>query len=205
MESKEIARKRIIEWIESFYDSYKEFEEELDLKPTTVTEWKRGRSNTFMNILPEIAEELGTTIDYLLGYERNAYEIKKIPIVGRIQAGYPIESYTDKYGYIRVPSDEFSSSEIYFALEVSGDSMIPIIMDGDIIICSKPYSKQIKDKICAVTVDGESTLKRVKMDNTGVTLIPTNPMYPEMHFTKEEAEEKGFTVDGVLVQMIRNF
>ena len=205
MDSKEIARQRIVGWIESFYDSYKEFEEELELKPATVTDWKRGRSNTFMSMLPEIAEELGTTTDYLLGHEKNAYEIMSIPIVGRIQAGYPIQSFEDEYGYVRVPSNEYSALSVYFALEVVGDSMMPIIMEGDIIICEKPYSKQIKDKICAVTIDNESTLKRVRMDKNGITLTPTNPMYKEIYLTTSEAEEKGFRVDGVLVQMIRKF
>ena len=52
MKSKEIARQRILSFIEDFYESYKEFEEALNLKPTTVTEWKRGRSSTFMDCLP---------------------------------------------------------------------------------------------------------------------------------------------------------
>ena len=206
MDSKEIARERIIGWIEESFESYKEFEDDLDLKPTTVTEWKRGRSSTFMNILPEIADALGTTVDYLLGHNKNPQEIKKIPIEGRIQAGYPIQSfkYSD-YEYVRVPADEYPSTSVFFALEVTGDSMMPVIMDGDIIICEKPYGKQVRDKICAVTIDNESTLKRVRMDNSGITLVPINPMYKELHYTKEEAEEKGFRVDGVLVQMIRTF
>ena len=205
MDSKETARQRIISWIEDVYDSYKEFEEEMDLKPTTVTEWKRGRSNTFMNFLPEIADALGTTTDFLLGHEHNAYEIKSIPITGRIKAGYPIESFEGNFGSVRVPSAEFSSTSVYFALRVDGDSMMPLVMDKDVIILEKVYSRPVNGKICAVTIDNESTLKRIKIDSTGVTLIPTNPMYQEIHYSKEEAEEKGFRVDGVLIQMIRNF
>lgn len=44
MNSREIARSRIIDLIDAIYDSYKEFEEELGYKKNTVTEWKRGVS-----------------------------------------------------------------------------------------------------------------------------------------------------------------
>lgn len=205
MDSRETARRRIISWIEESYDSYKEFEEELNLKQTTVTEWKRGRSNTFMNILPEIAEEFGTTTDYLLGYDHNENDLKSIPVTGRIKAGYPIESFEGNYGAIKVPASEYSKTGLYFALKVDGDSMMPLVIDGDIIILEKTYSKPVNGKICAVTIDNESTLKRIKIDSSGISLIPTNPMYSEIHYSKEDAKEKGFRVDGVLVQMIRNF
>lgn len=126
-----------------------------------------------------------------------------IPIVGRIQAGYPVEAFENAEGYVSLPTGMKYSADL-FALRVAGDSMLPLVMDGDVIILNRNV-EQVNGKICAVTVDGESTLKRVKKDSTGVTLIPTNPMYPELHYSPKKAKELGFHVDGVLVQMIRNF
>ena len=91
-----------------------------------------------------------------------------------------------------------------FALKVVGDSMMPVVMEGDIIICDKNVSAA-DNKICAVTIDGESTLKRVKIDSAGVTLLPTNPLYKEIHLSKQKAEQMNFHIDGVLIQMVRNF
>lgn len=127
---------------------------------------------------------------------------KMVPIVGSIQAGYPVESFENPEGYVSCPVGK--NPDNLFALKVKGDSMLPLVMEGDIIVLNK-ITDQVNGKICAVTIDNESTLKRVKTDSTGVTLIPTNPMYPELHYSAKKAEELGFRVDGVLVQMIRNF
>ena len=205
MTSKEIARKRIIELIDMIYDSYIEFEDELGYKRNTVTEWKRGVS-TFMERLPEIADALDVSTDYLLGRENASVipDIMRVPLIGRIQAGYPVESFDAPQQYIKVASEVVHDERNYFALTVVGDSMMPVVMDGDIIILRK-NTDQYNNEICAVTIGGESTLKRVRVDSAGVTLIPTNSMYKEMHYSPKKAEELGFRIDGVLVQMIRNF
>ena len=145
-----------------------------------------------------IAKFYNTVFDEFSKKSDNDY---RVPIIGSIRAGFPIESFEDNQGYV---VSGFQNKGNLFALKVVGDSMMPIVMEGDIIICDKNTEKA-SNRICAVTVDGESTLKRVRIDSTGVTLIPTNPIYPEMHYSKKVAEEKGFRVDGVLVQMIRNF
>ena len=203
MKSREIARKRILNFIDEIYGSYREFEDELGLKRNTVSEWKRGIS-TYMDILPEIADAFGVTTDYLLGRDDTGIpNVYNVPLLGSIQAGYPVESFADSTEYIKVPFPTVLNDYQYFALRVVGDSMMPLVVEGDIIICVK--TNDVNDKICAVTVDNESTLKRVRIDSTGVTLIPTNPMYKELHYSARKAEELGFHVDGVLVQMIRNF
>lgn len=204
MDSKEKARMNIISSIEDQYDSFREFEKEMDLKPATVTEWKRGRSSTFMDMLPEIADELGVSVDLLLGRKVKPQGLVSVPIIGRIQAGYPIESYEGTFGEIRIPDDEKPNTEL-FALEVVGDSMMPIVMEGDIIICERTEPNRANGKICVVTIDGESTLKKLKADSSGVTLIPLNPLYKEIHYTKHEVITKDFKVNGVVIESIRKF
>jgi len=197
------TRERILSLIEDNEESYSSFEMKFDLKKGTVSEWKRGKMFNYMDYLVEIADEYNVTTDWLLGRDPDDSDnFALIPIEGRIQAGYPIQSFGKTEQYIKIPLDAKPSGEL-FALEVVGDSMMPIVMDGDLIVLRK--SDVVNDKICAVTIDDESTLKRVRMDKKGVTLIPTNPMYKEMYFSAEEAEEKNFHVDGILVQLIRNF
>lgn len=203
MKSKELARDRILGLIEDRYESYKEFESAMDLKPTTVTEWKRGRSFTFMDILPEIAEEFGVSTDYLLGHEKKYAKNNRVQIMGRIQAGNPIESYEGDFGTIILPNDVSPSADV-FALEIVGDSMMPIFMEGDIIICEKIHNNY-NGKFCVITIDGESTLKKLKVDSSGVTLVPLNPLYKEIHYTKQEITEKDIRVDGAVIESIRKF
>lgn len=46
--------------------------EALNLKNKSFTEWKAGRSTSYMKKLPEIATYFGVSVDYLLGYEKDA-------------------------------------------------------------------------------------------------------------------------------------
>lgn len=148
---------------------------------------------------------IGHTNDMMKKYLESVSKqisVKMIPILGSIQAGYPVESFENPDGYVSSPVGK--NPDNLFALKVIGDSMLPLVMEGDVIILNK-ITDQVNGKICAVTIDNESTLKRVKKDSTGVTLIPTNPMYPELHYSAKKAEELGFRIEGVLVQMVRNF
>ena len=205
MDSRDIARRRIIALIEANEPSYICFEAKFHLKANTVSEWKRGRTTTFMNILPEIAKEYKVSTDWLLGVE--AEEVTptfiSVPIIGSIRAGYPVECYDVEGGHVKIPAEMKPAGKL-FALDVVGDSMMPLVMDGDRIICSKNINKA-NGKICVITVEGESTLKKIRADNAGITLIPLNPFYKDIHYTPEEAKEKGLSIDGVLVQMIRTF
>lgn len=183
----------------------------VGVSENSVKKWKKGSVPAYDKVA-KIAEYFEVPIEYFYQdiAKKNYGTINKIlnhgssiPIVGRIQAGYPVESFDDIEGYVSTPTGVTYSDDL-FALTVVGDSMMPLVMDGDIIICNRNV-QNINNKICAVTVDGESTLKRVRLDNSGVTLIPTNPMYNEIRLSNKKAEEKNFHVDGVLVQMIRNF
>lgn len=98
----------------------------------------------------------------------------KVPVIGKIAAGEPIEALPDDFEIDLV--HELSGSK-NFVLQVSGDSMIgDNICDGDYIICSSTNRLSSND-IAVVLLDKEYvTLKRCKMnsDNT-IALIPSNP------------------------------
>lgn len=59
--------KRILELNNSKGNDDKTFELELKLKPKTVNNWKRGLSEGYMKMLPQIADYFDVSVDYLLG------------------------------------------------------------------------------------------------------------------------------------------
>ena len=65
-ENTERIRARILSLIESEYESDAAFERELGIPDKTVNNWRRGRSASFMKILPELAEALSVTVADLL-------------------------------------------------------------------------------------------------------------------------------------------
>ena len=60
------TRERVIALIESEYESDAAFEREMELSAKTVNNWRRGRSSSFMKMLPELAERFDVSVSELL-------------------------------------------------------------------------------------------------------------------------------------------
>ena len=65
-ESTESIRARVLALIESEYDSDAAFERSMSLRPKTVSNWRLGRSASFMTILPLLCERFGVNVGELL-------------------------------------------------------------------------------------------------------------------------------------------
>jgi SOS regulatory protein LexA len=105
----------------------------------------------------------------------------KVPVLGYIQAGQPIEMIENNEGYTLVDPDVLHGKQ-GFALKVKGDSMIgDRIHDGDIVIVAKQEEVH-PHEIAVVAVNGDhATLKRVKRHGSMCMLIPSNPaMEPQL-------------------------
>ena len=96
----------------------------------------------------------------------------KIPVLGVVTAGLPILAQENVEGYI--PWDGDPS---YFALRVRGESMVGAgILSGDIVVVRQQQSADHGDIVVALLGD-EATVKRLKLDDTGVWLMPENPAF----------------------------
>ncbi len=62
----ERIREKILTLISSEFESDADFERKLSLPPKTVNNWRRGRSASYMKILPALAEEFKITVSELL-------------------------------------------------------------------------------------------------------------------------------------------
>ena len=65
-ENTEKIRERILSLIDSEFESDASFERELSLPDKTVSNWRRGRSASFMKILPALSECFGVNVGELL-------------------------------------------------------------------------------------------------------------------------------------------
>ena len=75
----EIIRERVISLIESEYESDASFERAVGLPEKTVNNWRRGRSSSFLRLLPELSEKFGVTVGELLDIpiQRDASELSE--------------------------------------------------------------------------------------------------------------------------------
>ena len=65
-EKTEAIRERVISLIESEYESDAAFERSITLPEKTVNNWRRGRSASFMKMLPKLSECFAVNVGELL-------------------------------------------------------------------------------------------------------------------------------------------
>lgn len=111
----------------------------------------------------------------------------KVPLLGRVTAGYPIFAVQNYQGYYNLPTADFHGEDM-FMLEVSGDSMIKAdIHDGDKIIVRK-QSFADNGEIVVALVDNleNATVKRFYKKDDKIILHPENPDYPDFEYSPEQ-------------------
>ena len=128
----------------------------------------------------------------------------RIPVLGTIPAGIPLEAIEDIQDWEEIPAAWGSGDRQYFGLRVKGDSMYPRYLDGDTVILRKETTCESGDD-CAVLVNGEgATIKQVIRKGDGsLELRPTNPAYPPRIYSPAEVESLPVQIIGVVVELRR--
>lgn len=192
----------------------KELAEKINVAESTVSLYETQKRQPSLDILRTIADTLDTTTDNLLGREPSNVEpvninknLVKIPIYGKIPAGVPMEMVDESYvdDYIEMDSKQLRGSSTYFGLKVKGNSMFPEFRNGDIVIFRQQSHCENGD-FCAVSINHtECTFKKVLKKESGITLMPLNPDYDPMFFTKKEIINLPITILGVVKEVRRSY
>ena len=117
------------------------------------------------------------TIEILVDneYETKNEDIIKVPLLGRVACGNPIEAIEDPNDWFTLPATLIPAKEEIFTLKCSGDSMINVgIYDGDIVIVQKQKVARNGDIVVAMTEDNEVTLKTFYKESDHIRLQPEN-------------------------------
>ena len=185
-------------------------------------------SNIPSSNIEKMAIVLNTTPEYLMGWQEdqrknesikanrensaplpsNAFAVPgghRIPILGHIVAGTPIETIEDIIGYVEIDSRTAKCGK-YFALEVKGSSMEPTLHDGDIIIVRQQEDIESGEMAVVLVNGNEATVKEVKESRDGLTLIGHNvAVYTPHFYSWEDVERLPVSVLGKVVEARRRF
>jgi len=147
--------------------------------------------NPSAGIILSLAVALETTVEYLLtGAPPPGKNIDitvdtkdtpyfTAPVVGEIAAGRPRHNYyaeVDDYVILHKSVKRRAGGGEIFAARVKGDSMEPLINDGDLVACSRTIGKINKNRLYCVRDDeGGITVKRVQEERDSLLLKPVNP------------------------------
>ena len=156
--------------------------------------------------LQKIADYFNVSTDYVLGRSNDLQDdVKQIPLLGKIAAGYPTQMFADVIDYIDIPADMARGNKELFALKTTGKSMEPNFIEGDILIFEKTDNCE-SGQFCAVAVNGDdATFKKVTKTDTGIMLQPLNPAFETKFYTNEQIASLPVTIIGVLKQIRRDF
>lgn len=129
----------------------------------------------------------------------------RIPVLGRVVAGIPLEAITDILDYEEIPPELAKTGE-FFALQVKGSSMEPRLYDGDVVIVRRQPNVE-SGEIAIVLINGdEATIKQVKKEKNGIMLIGHNTAIYEPHFyNNEDIENMPVEILGKVIELRRKF
>jgi len=129
-----------------------------------------------------------------------ATELVKIPVLGRIAAGLPIQvpdgAYDSEIDTIELTRDITSNEEGVYALKVQGTSMIDaFINDGDIVVMRHTNTANNGDMVAAWLIDQEeTTLKRFYHEGNRIRLQPENQTMQPIYADADKVEVQGRVV-----------
>ncbi|MBN2668203.1 MAG: translesion error-prone DNA polymerase V autoproteolytic subunit [Bacteroidales bacterium] len=139
------------------------------------------------------------TIDF---YSVSTVTKLDLPLIENgISAGFPSPADDFMDVSIDLNRDLIKNPASTFLGKVSGDSMQDLgINDGDLIVIDKSLEPS-NGKIAVCFIDGEFTLKTIRIENDKLWLVPANAKYKPIEVT----EDNHFVVWGILVHVIKSF
>ena len=184
----------------------------IDEDPSYIIKVGEGKRRINEHKIKVLADLLGTTYAYLTdetddpSSPNERVDPVKIKIFGDVAAGTPIEQI-DNFD----PDDASSFEEInertarkgdYFALRIKGDSMLPEMKTGDVVICKAQETAEDGD-VVVVGIADEATCKKIKKTPKGIYLLPFNANFEPMFYSNEEIEQFNVRILGKVVEVRR--
>jgi repressor LexA len=177
----------------------------IDVATRTLQRWEKGEQVPDSNYLMRLAKQTGVRPEWLLTGEGELYPpvnspaniiplvhdksfrkvtLVEIPVLSSVPAGKAAALFHSEHVERFVTVDNVKDRSA-FALVVKGNSMSPRIEDGDIVVVS-PQQEVHTGDICVVRVNDEDVLKKVKIDDQYVHLIPLNTSFEPMTVRKRD-------------------
>ncbi len=115
----------------------------------------------------------------LAGFPASGEAQVKVPLMGFVPAGHPKEVFDVSGEGVDVPDWMVGRKKgNIFCIHVYGKSMVDAyIDDGDRVLVERTNSANSGEMVVAFLEDGSVTLKRLRMENGDVFLVPENPEF----------------------------
>ena len=158
------------------------------------------------------AKALGVSPAALMGIDEKPQPatapaaLVSFPVIGRVSAGYDgqaLEEYTGAQESIPAEDLHGRPASDFMVLRVNGNSMYPLLLDGDRILVERTTSVDSGSLAVILYAGEEATVKRVRYvyGEDWLELIPQNPEYQTKRIEGPDLEE--CRVLGKVLKLIR--
>lgn len=185
--------------------------EAIGIAKSTIQRYEAGKIEKLkMPVIEAMANILDVNPGWIVGKSDQKRVIGsvravRIPVLGRIAAGIPINAVEEIIDWEEIPSQMASTGE-YFALQINGDSMEPKISNGDVVICRKQEDADDGALVVALVNGNDACCKRLKKYRDGlIGLLSTNPAYEPMYFSMTEIDSVPVRILGVVKELRAKF
>lgn len=203
--NKKVFSKNLRKYMDLYQKSRSDICKDLGFAYTTFTSWETGVNYPRIDKIEMMADyfhiEKSDLIEDKTDKPSSPTKGIRIPVLGKVAAGIPIEAITDIEDWEEIPQSMAKTGE-YFALKIAGKSMEPRMMDGDVVIVRRQPDVDSGD-IAVVLVNGnDATVKQISKSDAGLTLIGWNPsVYIPKTYNKKECKELPVTILGKVVEI----
>ena len=175
---------------------------ETGISPSSLSDWKRGKSILKADKLAAIAELFDVPVDVFTRPSRTS--AVKIPVLGTVRGGLPQAAIQEILDEEEI-SPTLACTGDFYALRVTGDSMEPVFSPGDIAIVRMGNSIESGDIGIVLVGDEDSVIKQVQLHRVGISLISFNTAYAPRFFSVEEIRLLPVKILGRVVELRKKF
>ena len=125
--------------------------------------------------------------------------LESILISSGISAGFPSPAGDFKQDRISLDKELIKNKEATFFARVSGQSMVGAGLDNNDLLVIDRSLEPTNNKIAVCLIDGEFTVKRLKVENDRIWLKPENLDYKPIEIT----EQNQFIIWGIVTNVIK--
>ena len=209
--------------------SRRQMEKEAGLGTGSTSKWKGGFQPN-QTSLKKLSDFFGVSVAFLQGesefrseqeamihgfiqkYDQDAladesrrYEAGcRIPVLGNVVAGIPIEAIEEILDWEEIPFRMGKTGE-FFGLKIKGDSMSPRICEGDVVIVRQQPDAESGDIVIAKVNGDDACCKKLIKNKEGITLQSLNPNFDPMYFSTKEIQERPVSIIGKVIELRGKF
>lgn len=195
--------------------SLSELARRTDMAKSAISRYFNKTRQFPLNRVNDFAKALNTTPEYLLDVNpkqisssetSNSHPIKavKIPVLGDVAAGIPIEAVEEILDYEEI-DEELASKGEFFGLRIKGNSMAPRIQPGDVVIVRVQSDAESGDIVIAKVNGDDACCKKLLKYADGITLLSFNQDYEPLSFNKQDIVSLPVSIIGKVVELRGKF